>query len=67
MKLKKSVLRKFNESFSQGRDGMLRYQDRLCVQDGNDLRGNILKKSYGSQYYIHLGATKMYRDIIEVY
>ena len=43
MDLKKSVLSKINESFSQGRDGVLRYQGRLCVEDVDDLKGNFLK------------------------
>ena len=43
MELKKSVLGKINESFSQG-GGMVfcRYQGRLCVLDVEDFRNQIL-------------------------
>ena len=43
MKLMKSVLNKFSESFSI-EDGVLRYRVRLCVPDVDDLRGNIYKE-----------------------
>ena len=38
MELNESVLGKLNESFSERRDGELRYQGRLCVPDFYDLR-----------------------------
>ena len=37
MELKDSVLTKMNESFALGDNGVLRYQDRLCVPDVDDL------------------------------
>ena len=37
MELKDSVLIKMNESFALGGDDILRYQDRLCVRDVDDL------------------------------
>ena len=46
---------------------MLRYQGRLCVQDVDNLRGQILEEYQGFLYFIHLGATKMYLDLQEVY
>ena len=42
MELKDSVLSKFNELFSLGEDGVLRYQNRLCVPNVDNLRSNIL-------------------------
>ena len=60
MELKESVLSKSNESFSQGRDGVLMYQGKLCVLDVVDLRSEILEEAHGSRYSIHSGATKMY-------
>ena len=53
--------------FSQGEDGLLRYQGRLCVPDVGDLRQHILAEAHNSRYSIHPGATKMYRDLREVY
>ena len=46
---------------------MLRYQGILCVPDVDDLRGKVFEKAHGSRYSIHLGATKMYRDLRERY
>ena len=53
--------------FSQGGDGALRYQGRLCVPDVDELRTMILKEAQNSPYSIHLGSTKMYRDLREIY
>ena len=39
MELKDSILGKYIEAFSQGEDGLLRYQGRLCVLDIDNLRG----------------------------
>ena len=63
MELKESVLVKLNESFSLGRDGVLRYQERLCVPNVEDLRNRILNEAHGSHHSIHLGSTKMYHDL----
>ena len=67
MELKESVLSKYNESFSQGVDGVLRYQGRLCVPDVDDLRGQILEEAHISRYSNHPSTTKMYRDFQEIY
>ena len=41
IELKDLVLIKMNESFILGGDGILRYQDRLCVPDVDDLLTQI--------------------------
>ena len=46
---------------------MLRYQGRLCVPDVDGLRDQILEEANGSRYSIHLGSTKMYHDLREIY
>ncbi|WMV32744.1 hypothetical protein MTR67_026129, partial [Solanum verrucosum] len=53
--------------FSQGGDGVLRYQGRLCVPCVDGLREKILEESHNSFYSIHPGSTKMYRDLRDVY
>lgn len=65
--LKQSVLNKSVETFSHGGDGVLRYQGRLCVSDVDGVRDKILEEDHDSRYFIHLGATNMYRDLREVY
>ena len=63
MELKDLVLVKMNESFSLGDDGILKYKDRLCVLDVDDLRTTIIAEAHGSRYSINLGSTKMYNDL----
>ena len=65
MELKDSLLSKLNESFPLGRDGVLRYQNRLCVPNIDDLRANIIVEDHGSRYSIHPRSTKMYHDLKE--
>ena len=67
VELKRLVDEKKIEVFSKGGDGVLRYQDRLCVPDVDDLRKMILQEAHNSSYSIHPGSTKMNRDLREVY
>ena len=67
VRLKKSVKDQKVEVFSQGGDSVLRLQGRLCVPNVNDLRQGIMDEAHGVQYSIHPGATKMYRDLREIY
>ncbi|WMV45442.1 hypothetical protein MTR67_038827 [Solanum verrucosum] len=67
MELKDSVLNKPIETFSQGEDGVLRNQRRLCVPDVDCLRETIVEEAHGSRYSIHPRATKMYCDLREIY
>ena len=61
------MLIKMNQSFILGGDGILRYQDMLCVPDVDDLRTKIVAVAYGSRYSIHPGSTKMYHDFKKIY
>ena len=54
------------EAFSQGKDGVLRYHGKLCVLDIGELRKHILVETHNYRDSIHLGATKMNRDLREV-
>ena len=67
IELKDSVLVKMNESFSLVDDDILRYQDRLCVEDVDDLRTRIMVEAHSSRYSIHPGSTKMYHDLKQIY
>ena len=67
LELKGAVHYQRVEVFSQGGDGVLRYQSSLCVPDLGKLRQHILAEDHNSQYSIHPGSTKMYRDLREVY
>ncbi|WMV18525.1 hypothetical protein MTR67_011910 [Solanum verrucosum] len=61
VELKEVVLKNPVKALCQGRDGVLRYQDQLCVPN-DDLREPILVEAHSSQYYIHPRATNMYCD-----
>ena len=63
MDLKDLVLMKMNEFFTLGGDGILTYQDRLCVPDVDDLQTRIIAEAHGSRYSIHPGSTKIYHDL----
>ncbi|KAH0636086.1 hypothetical protein KY289_036001 [Solanum tuberosum] len=67
LELKGAVHNQRVEVFSHGGDGVLHYQGRLCVPDVGELRQHILTEAHNSRYLIHPGATKMYRDLQEVY
>ena len=67
LELKGAVNNQRVEVFSQGGDGVLRYQGRLCVPDVGEFRKHILAEVYNSRYSIHPRSTKMYRDLRKVY
>ncbi|GMP84181.1 hypothetical protein CsSME_00037803 [Camellia sinensis var. sinensis] len=48
-------------------DGLLRFRSRICVSVGCDLRKEIMAEAHSSSYSysIHLGSTRMYRDLYE--
>ena len=51
--------------FSFSSDIVLNFKGRLCVPDDKELRTQILMEAYGTPYAVHLGATKMYKDLNE--
>lgn len=65
--MKEDVQKKKVLVFSKGGDGLLRYQGRLCVPNVEGLRDRILAEAHNARYSIHPGATKMYRDLREIY
>ena len=67
LELKGEVHNQRVEVFSQGGDGVFRYQGKLCVPYVGELRQHILAESHNSRYFIHPGGTKMYRNLREVY
>ena len=67
LELKGEVNNQRVEVFSQGGDGVLRYQGRLCVPYVGELRQHILAEAHNSGYSIHPYATKIYHDLREIY
>jgi len=46
--LKNLISKKAIKAFSQGKNGVLRYQSRLCVLNVDELRDQILMESHSS-------------------
>ena len=44
-------------------EGVLRIKGRVCVPRIVDLINTVLTEAHSSRYFIHPGATKMYRDL----
>ena len=61
------MLVKMNETFSLGDYDILRFQERLCVRDVDDLQTKIIVETHGYKYSIHLGFTKMYHDHNQIF
>ena len=47
--------------FTVNENGVLYYNDRVCVPDDNDLRKAILEEAHSGSFAIHSGSTKMYQ------
>ena len=44
-------------------DGFLYYRDRVCVPNDDELKKSILEKAHSGSFAMHLGSTKMYKDL----
>ena len=53
--------------FSMDQHGSLRFQGRLCVPNQGSLKKKILAEAHEAPYSIHLGGTKMYEDLRQVF
>ena len=53
--------------FNLDNEGVLWISGRLCVPDVYNLREEILKEAHYAAYSVHPGATKMYRNIKDLY
>nr|GEV92487.1 reverse transcriptase [Tanacetum cinerariifolium] len=51
------------EEFRVAKHGVIWYGNRLCILDVSSLREVVLSEAHSSPFSIHLGSTKMYRDL----
>jgi len=51
------------KGFRMGRDGILRFRERVCVPSSRVLRKMLLDEGHKSRLSIHPGMTKMYKDL----
>ncbi|GJY18364.1 putative nucleotidyltransferase, ribonuclease H [Tanacetum coccineum] len=49
--------------FSVDDDGVVWFEDRLCVPNDQALREKVMTEAHSSPFTIHPGSTKMYRDL----
>ncbi|GKB33953.1 putative reverse transcriptase domain-containing protein, partial [Tanacetum coccineum] len=59
--------RGLDEMIELRNDGALYYLDRIWVPLKGDVRTLIMDKAYRSNYFVHLGADKMYYDLRDKY
>ncbi|GJU13193.1 putative nucleotidyltransferase, ribonuclease H [Tanacetum coccineum] len=53
--------------FSVDDDGIVWFEDRLCVPNDQALREKVMTEAHSSPFTIHPGSTKMYRDLKEYF
>lgn len=53
--------------FSIDDDGVLRFENRLCVPNTEAVKREIVKEAYRSEYSVHPGATKMYQNLKQTF
>ncbi|KAK1628482.1 hypothetical protein QYE76_002797 [Lolium multiflorum] len=53
--------------FHRGESGSLWFQKRICVPDIAEIKEVILREAHQTPYSIHLGSTKMYMDLKELF
>jgi len=46
-----------------GDDDVLRYENRLCVPDVDDLERELMIETYQTVYTVYPSFTKMYKDL----
>ncbi|GKE68220.1 retrotransposon protein, putative, ty3-gypsy subclass, partial [Tanacetum coccineum] len=49
--------------FSVDDDGIVWFEDRLCVPNDQALREKVMTEALSSPFTIHPGSTKMYKDL----
>ena len=53
--------------FQISKDGVLKFHDRVSIPNNAELKKVILLEAHQSLYTVHLGSTKMYRDLHKSY
>jgi len=51
------------KDFRMGKDGILRFRERVCVPRSRVLRKMLLDEGHKSRLSIHPGMTKIYKDL----
>ena len=62
-RIKQNLAKGKSPRFVMQEDGTLRFQNRLCAPKNEGLKKQILEEAHNTRYSVHLGGTKMYRDL----
>jgi len=55
------------ENFGIDKTGTLRFKDKMCVPNNEEIKEMILEKARKSKLSIHPGTTKMYQDLKKMF
>ena len=58
---------KIGENVSITQDGVLTMKGKVCVSNVDNMRKLIMEEAHCSAYALHLGSTKVYHTIKEIY
>lgn len=53
----------FQVQFRIHEDGIVRFGDRVCVPNDQELKKEIMEEAHFTSYSVHQGNTKMYKDL----
>ncbi|KAK5793522.1 hypothetical protein PVK06_034672 [Gossypium arboreum] len=67
MRKREMVQNDMIENFSIDEYDCLRFQNRLCIPNTSEVKILILREVHDSTFALHLGGTKMYCDLRELY
>jgi len=56
-----------DSDFKVDDQGVLQFQNRICIPDDAEMKKMILEESHRSNLSIHPGATKMYHDLKKLF
>ena len=67
VEIRNEVIQGRKPEFNVCGDGTLRFGDRLCVPDHEELKKAIMIEAHCTPYSVHPGSTKMFRDLRDLY
>ena len=66
-KKKKLIKQKNGGKFGIYKIGTLRFRDRMCAPNNEEIKEMILEEAHKSKLSIHPGTTKMYQDLKKMF
>lgn len=63
----KIISKEASKEWKVHEDGGLRYKERMVVPKDKRVRDRVLKEAHNTQFAMHPGSNKMYRDLRRMY